>query len=179
MLRVFKNLWSLADEITRVHRTEAKIAALVEFLRNSGCPLALKLAQHATGIHERLSERLQRLEDSWRKEESRFEDVMAFYDFDCYDVYSVVREVKTADEELRKVRRELAAISKVCSALRSIPAEKRSAVFSILLMYYQSVEAMLFKKRKMLQTLHSRLYMLYENIFKPECEELVRRALRS
>jgi hypothetical protein len=178
VLRVFKRLWSLADEISSVYSTGVKIYSAAGLLHSNSSPLAVKLAQHASSVHGQLLSRLQRLEAAWRKEESNFEALIAFYDFECYDVYSVVREMRVVEREMRDVRRVLEAVSKVSSALRQVPAEKRCALLSALLVYYGGLEARLSRRAHALGSLYRSLYRLYENIFKPECAEYVKHALR-
>jgi hypothetical protein len=178
VLRVFKRLWSLADEISSVYGTGVKIYSAAGLLHSDKNPLAVKLAQHASSIHGQLLSRLQRLEAAWREEESNFETLMAFYDFECYDVYSVVREMRVVEREMRDARRVLEAVSKASSALRQVPAEKRSALLSALLVYYGGLEARLSRRVHALESLYRSLYRLYENIFKPECAEYIKHALR-
>jgi len=50
----------------------------------------------------------------WRPTFSLFEVIMAYYDFDCNDTCSIVREMRKAAEELKTVEKEVAAISKIC-----------------------------------------------------------------
>jgi len=177
-LRVFKNLWETADKIVKIHEAEVKIAGVTGLLQSSTSPLSMKLTQHASRLRAQLSKKLQELEEAWRKEEEKFEIIMENYDFDCYDIFSIAREMKNTEKKLRTVEKEYAAISKVCSSLKTIPGERQGTLFSLLLAYYGAFEANLIKQRETLRSLHRHLYRFYENVFKYECEELVKQAFR-
>jgi hypothetical protein len=161
VLEELKRIWSIASEISNVHSTEVKIATIVDFLRNNRGHLAVKLAQHASETRERLFKRRQKLEKAWKDEVSTFVNELVRGGA-RHDLNNIVRELKNIEKEMRYVKGALAAVSKICSVLGSIPAEKRSPALFTLLVYYEGIKASLLKRSEALEAQRNSLYKLYE-----------------
>jgi hypothetical protein len=182
-LEAFKRLWHIANEIAAIHETEVKITASTDLSCKGAGSLPVRLTQHGLDIRRQLAEKLKKLERSWKDEENSFEATMFLYDFSCYDIISVVQEMKVIWNELKSVENKLAVISKICSYLRTKQNEswyRNSIIIYTLYAYYWAIEAKLLKQKETLSSLYSHLNKLYEYemIRRPECIEYVKRALR-
>jgi len=183
-LEAFTRLYRIANEIAVTHETEVRTASFIDFLqRERASPLLESLTQHALELRRQLADRLQKLERVWKYEEKSFMNTMITHSFSCYDVVSVLQEMKNVWNNLKSTEGKLAAISKVCSCLRMKQSESwynKSVIILTLHAHYRAIEAKLLKQRETLNLLYNRLNKLYEYeiIRKPECIEYAKLALR-